>query len=100
MNAIDVTVFAATIGVVMGLIEIIKLVVKKRNGSISDGGGSSAHLVDIGRDQLKVLHTIDKELAGMRSDLRSLWVAQNHLDRKVDALHRRFDSARRAGSDA
>ena len=96
MGAVDVGIFAATIGVVMALVEVIKLMAKKRDG----GSDNSIHLLDVARDQLKTLHEIDKEVAGMRTDLRALWTAQNHLDRKVDALHRRFDSQRRTPAEA
>lgn len=95
MGLADVGIFAGTVGVCMALIEVIKILARKRNGA----NGESPILIDINRDQLKVLHDIDKELAAIRNDLRSLWIAQNHLDRKVDALHRRYDSDRRAARE-
>ncbi len=99
MDVGDAGLIAGLFGVFMALIKLaeyaIKAAVSRRNG----GENPTAHLVDIGRDQLKTLHDIDKEIAGIRSDLRSLWVATNHLDRKVDALHRRFDSQRRQTSE-
>lgn len=94
METGDTVLLGAIIGVVMALIEVIKIFAKKKNG---DG---NAALTRINQEQLNTLHSIDKEIAGVRHEMRSLWTAHNHLDRKVDALHRRFDSARRTATDA
>lgn len=94
METADTVMLGAIIGAMMGLIEVIKIFAKKRNG-----GEGSAALVRINQQILNTLHSIDKEIAGVRHELRSLWTAHSHLDRKVDALHRRYDSDKRAMRD-
>jgi len=95
MGAADAGLLAGLFGIIMALVKLaeyaIKAAVTKRNG---DSGHSIEHLVDIARDQLGALRALDKEVAAIRGDLRASGIQLAHLQKTVDALHRRCDEAR------
>jgi chromosome segregation ATPase len=99
---VDVGSSAVTAGLIalaMALVKLTEYAIRRKNGSNNAGIQSGIErLIDIcrgqsdtGREQLSLLRSIDREMAAIRSDMRAASIEQAHLQRTVDALHRRQD---------
>jgi len=54
--------------------------------------GGSSHMIDIAKEGLSTLRNVDREVAAIRGDLRAASIEQAHLQKTLDAMHRRVDS--------
>jgi hypothetical protein len=90
MGVDDAGIVAGLFGVMLALVRLaegaIKAALAKRNGDTRN------HLLENGREQLTTLRNIDREIAAIRGDLRAASIEQSHLQKTVDALHRRIDT--------
>jgi len=87
----DAGLAAAALAVALGLVELSKRALAKRNGG-NDPGVDIKALTDVAREQLGVMREVERGVASIRSDLRAAALEQGHLQKSVDAMHRRFDS--------
>jgi len=97
MNIIDAGALAGLFGVMLAVVKLAEAAIKsalaKRNGE------TQHHMIDIAREQLSTTRNIDREIAAIRGDLRAASIEQAHLQKTVDALHRRIDIVTKDAKD-
>jgi len=85
---------AVALAAVRGLTELARILYRKAKGQNGNGlTAQIAELTQLAREQLAAMHCVDKGLDGLRYDLRAHGLEQAHLQKSVEALHRRLDDA-------
>jgi hypothetical protein len=85
MDFADAGLVGGLVAVTMGLVEAIKVLVRRRSNG--NGGGNP-----LAGEQLAALREISHGIAALRSDLRAAALEQGHLQKTVDAVHSRMDN--------
>jgi len=106
MNAPDTAILATALAIALGLVRLMSELIKMgwsrvsgRNGDddikglrcpVNAGDGIKA-LHDIGYEQLDVMRDLGKSLDALTYEIRAQGLEQGHVQKSVEALHRRVD---------